>query len=214
MKNTLYTLFLILVISINSFGRVHIIIFDCSGSFLGPKTPEILKNGSLAKVNDLVNQATYIDTIIFFSIRGNSTVSSLNQTILVKAKAKTVFDPTIKKINSMLIKNFVKNIFKEVNRPYAIRTDIISAVNYASAIAKNYNEASIYIFSDGGDNVNAKLFKRLDKISVYHLFIFDSNSGSQNKLVKKWESLYNNLGAKSVIVEGAQASMTLNIKIK
>ena len=197
-----------------AFGRVHIILFDCSGSFIGPNVPEMLKNGSLIKINEIISNATYNDTIIFFAITSNSTVSSLNQILLVKAKAKTVFDPTINKKNEELIKNFVKRVLKEINKPYSNHTDITSAVNYAAAIAKNYRDATVYNFSDGKDNISAKLFKRLDNISIYHLFIFDNNSTMQNRLLVKWERLYKELGAKSVVVKDAQASMTTNIGLR
>lgn len=195
-------------------GAVRVIVFDCSGSFIGPNEPEILVRGSLLKINELIASATHNDTIIFFPIRENSTVSSLNQIMLVKEKATSVFDPSVKQKNSRHIKTFVKQVLDEINKPYAKRTDIITAINYASAIAKNYTEASIYVFSDGRDNINAELFKRLENISIFHLFIFDRNSGKQNKLISKWDELYKKLGAKSVHVYDAQASMTKKIGIK
>lgn len=214
MKKLAYILSITVLMTTISFGRVHIILFDCSGSFIGPKVPEMLKNGSLIKINEIISNATNNDTIIFFAITSNSTVSSLNQIILVKAKAKTVFDPTINKKNEELIKDFVKRVLKEINKPFSNNTDIISAVNFAAAIAKNYRDATIYVFSDGQDNVNGKLFKRLDNISIYHLFIFDSNSTKQNQHLVKWEGLYKDLGAKPVVVNDAQASMTTNIGLR
>jgi len=204
---------LFIAVSVVSAG-VHVIVYDCSGSFIGPNEPEILLKGSLLKINELITSATHNDTIIFFPIRENSTISSLNQIMLVKEKAKTVFDPTVKQKNTRLIKSFVRGVLDEINKPYAKRTDIISAINFASAIAINYSEANIYIFSDGRDNVNAELFKRLDNISVFHLFIFHRNSTKQSKLINKWKELYKSLGAKVVKVYDAQASMTTNIGIQ
>ncbi len=204
---------LFIAISVVS-AKVHVIVYDCSGSFIGLNEPEILLKGSLLKINELITAATHNDTIIFFPIRENSTISSLNQIMLVKEKAKTVFDPTVKTKNGRLIKSFVNGVLVEINKPYAKRTDIISAINFASAIAKNYREANIYIFSDGRDNVNAALFKRLDNISVFHLFIFHRNSAKQSELINKWNELYKSLGAKVVHIYDAQASMTTNIGIK
>lgn len=204
---------LLIAVSVLS-AKVHVIVYDCSGSFIGPNEPEILLKGSLLKINELITSATHNDTIIFFPIRENSTISSLNQIMLVKEKAKTVFDPTVKQKNARLIKSFVKGVLDEIKKPYAKQTDIISAINFASAIARNYREANIYIFSDGRDNVNAELFKRLDNISVSHLFIFHRNSANQNKLISKWKELYKSLGAKVVKVYDAQASTTTNIGIK
>lgn len=71
-------------------GKVHIILFYCSGSFIGKNAPEILRTGSLKIISQLINSATYKDTIIFFPIRNNSTLSSLEQTTLVKQRAKKV----------------------------------------------------------------------------------------------------------------------------
>jgi len=210
----IFTLALIILVTSLTIGKVHIVLFDCSASFIGQNVPEALKGGSLKKLNELVNNLAPGDTLIFFSIRENSTVSSLNQIILVKEKAKTVFDPAVNEKNKKLIKEFVKRVLKEINKPPAELTDIISAVNFATATARNYREASIYIFSDGRDNVNAKLFKRLDNISICHLFIFDNNSDRQNSILIKWQKIYKDLGAKTINVLDAQASFSFNIGMK
>lgn len=214
MKSTVIMILLVLFITCEVFGRVYIILFDCSGSFIGPYVPEALKNGSLKKINELVNDLAPGDTLIFFPIRENSTVSSLNQIVFKKEKAKSVFDPTVKEKNKKLIKEFVKHVLNEINKPPAKKTDIISAINFASAIAKNFNEATLYIMSDGNDNISSKLFKRLDNISIFHLFIFDSRSEKQNELLHKWQKIYTELGAKTVNVFDAQASLSINLGIK
>ncbi len=205
------TISLIILITNLTLGRVHIILFDCSGSFIGQNVPDALKNGSLKKISELINNMAPNDTLIFFSIRENSSLSSLNQVVLVKEKAKTVFDPTLNGRNNKLIQKFAKNVLSEINKPPAERTDLISAVNFASATARNYTEASIYIFSDGADNVKAKLFKRLDDISIYHLFIFDKSPDKQNGLLQKWQKIYKDLGAKTINVLDAQASFSFKI---
>jgi hypothetical protein len=193
------------------FADVKIILYDCSGSFIGPKVPKELKEGSLKKINEILNSSTDKDTIIFYPIRENSTVSSLNQLILIKDKAKTVFDPTIKEKNRRKTIAFAKQILEEINKPYAESTDIISAINAAASIGKNYSKATIYIFSDGQDNVNQKVFNKLTGLHIRHLFIFHLVASEQEKLLKKWSTIYKNLGAASIIVEDAQSSMSFNL---
>lgn len=194
------------------FGRLHIVLFDCSGSFIGPTAPPILKESALEKLSQLIKIASYKDTIVFIPIRENSTVSSLRQVRFIKEEAQRTYDNAVDIRNQRLLKEFAKKVMTEVGRKPAEKTDIVSAVNYASSIARLSKEANIWIFSDGDDNVKGKMFLSLKGLKIFHLFIFSPNSKKIQSIIEKWKSLYSNLGVKSMTVLDAQTSINYDVR--
>jgi hypothetical protein len=211
MKMMKLTLLLMYLTSSIIFGRVHIVLYDCSGSFLGKNSPSVLRTGALQKINELIQSINQQDTIIFMPIRENSTVSSLRQIIFTKDAEKRIFDKTAERNNSIRMKTFAKAVMNEINRDPSPRTDIVSALNFAGSIAKLSKDATIIILSDGDDNINGEMFNDLKGIKIYHLFVYTPSSTKINKLLEKWRTLYSKLGARFSVVQDAQSS--LNYKI-
>lgn len=189
------------------FAKMHVVLLDCTGSFIGKNAPSSLKIQALKKLSVIIDNLKDGDTLVFIPIRANGAISSLNQLSLVKARAKRVYDQQQKQINAQRVKAFVQAVLAEVNKPASGASDIITAVNYAASICRNSADAILWILSDGDDNVSAKMFSRLNGITVIHLFVFSNNSAKINSLVQSWEALYRKLGAKSVTVLDAPTSI-------
>lgn len=203
-----------LVITNISFARVYVVLYDCSGSFLGENVPAVLRTGSLQKINEIIQSISQQDTLIFMPIRHNSTVSSLRQIVFTKDADKKIFDKTAERNNSIRMKAFASAVMNEINREPSPRTDIVSALNFAGSIAKLSKDATIIMLSDGDDNVNAEMFNDLKGIKVYHMFVYTPSSNKINKLLEKWRALYSKLGARFSVVLDAQSSLNYKINVE
>lgn len=213
MKRTTIMILLFLFITCEAFGSIYIILFDCSGSFIGKNAPEILRTGALQKINELTLSMKEQDTLIFIPIRENSTISSLHQIVLFKESEKRIYDKTAERKNNLRMKNFARAILKEINQKPSDKTDIVSAINFAGSIAKLSNDATIIVLSDGDDNVNSSMFNNLKRIKIFHLFVYTPSSDKINNLLEKWENLYSKLGVDLLKVLDAQSSLNYNLRI-
>jgi len=202
---------IIIINSSISYARLIIVLFDNSGSFIGPNAPITIKINALKKLNEIVQIIDYKDTLIFIPIRGNSTESSLRQIRLIKEKASTIYDPIYRKKNLYRMKVFAQSVLKEINKPYSKKTDILSAINYAASISRLSHNSSIWCFSDGDDNVQAGLYNQLNGIKIYHLFIYSSKKNKTKYLIDRWKNIYRKMGAISAVILDAQSSINYNI---
>lgn len=191
-------------------SMLNIVVLDMTGSFIGKYAPPQLKEGALQKISEIIDAMNPNDTLLVLPLRENANFACMRQIIYVKPAKRQIYDNTAQ-INNALIQQFGQALRKELSIPAAGYTDLVGTINYAADIAVTEKPATLWVFSDGQDNIKNLMFHTLTGVSVRHLFIWATNQRTQAVLVDKWQRLYAHLGAASVICEDAQASLTYRI---